>query len=187
MDLDGDGRGEFGSFRELSGAVWPRVPEAADSTAESPPTGVPSGALRVGTGELLNPPVLSGALRTINSSGHVMRSGWLFCIYLPTRAGGTITADLDALMEEWSVVDPDAAELTYVVYAWRACRRSRSAGTFMVSANGSIYGCTTACYSGEDGGPRPGAAFTTGGLDAIGATPADGVAGQDGHVWRLVN
>jgi prepilin-type N-terminal cleavage/methylation domain-containing protein len=61
-DVDNDGTGEFGTFRELSGAVAVRT--AADGTN----TG----------GSVLNPTNLSGAFRTLNANAEVSRSGYLF-------------------------------------------------------------------------------------------------------------
>src|SRR5882672_3259129 len=68
-DVDNDGSGEFGMFRELSGAIGVR--NAANGTPG--PT-------------VLNPPVLSGAFRTFNAGNEVSRSGYLFHMILPGAA-----------------------------------------------------------------------------------------------------
>ena len=66
-DTDKDGTGEFGSFVELSGASEVR------------------GSATVGK---LNPPVLSGAFRTPDTTtGFVSRSGFYFKICLPMVDG----------------------------------------------------------------------------------------------------
>ena len=70
-DADKDGAGEFGMFRELSGGVAVRT--AADGSA----TG----------GSVMNPPVLSGAFRTLNGNGEVSRSGYLYKMFLPASDG----------------------------------------------------------------------------------------------------
>ena len=68
-DADSDGAGEFGMFRELSGGVGVRT----DSTGTA--------------GSTLNPPVLSGAFRTLNANAEVSRSGYLYKMFLPNSAG----------------------------------------------------------------------------------------------------
>src|SRR2546425_4615992 len=50
-DVDNDGTGEFGLFRELSAAIGVRTVAAAGTV-----------------GAVLNPPVLSGAFRTFNAA-----------------------------------------------------------------------------------------------------------------------
>src|SRR6185436_20748779 len=80
-DVDNDGTGEFGLFRELSGGVGVRT--AADAST---------------VGNVLNPPVLSGAFRTMNAAGEVSRSGYLFHMVLPGAAGiGVVEAPTGAL------------------------------------------------------------------------------------------
>src|SRR5437762_644597 len=59
-DVDADGTGEFGLFRELSGAA-----------------GVRANAAGTSLGAVLSPPVLSGAFRTFSTFGEVSRSGYL--------------------------------------------------------------------------------------------------------------
>ena len=73
-DVDTDGTGEFGMFRELSGAVGVRT--ANDGSA---------------VGNVLNPPVLSGAFRTFNGNSEVSRSGYLFHMFLPGTGDFTAT------------------------------------------------------------------------------------------------
>ena len=69
-DVDTDGTGEFGLFREMSGAIGVRT------------------VVQAGTvGSVLNPPVLSGAFRTFNAGNEVSRSGYLFHMILPGEIG----------------------------------------------------------------------------------------------------
>ena len=68
-DADSDGAGEFGMFRELSGGIGVRTDAAGTA------------------GSALNPPVLSGAFRTLNDTAEVSRSGYLYKIFLPGVAG----------------------------------------------------------------------------------------------------
>jgi prepilin-type N-terminal cleavage/methylation domain-containing protein len=69
-DVDSDGTGEFGMFRELSGAIGVRTSTTASTV-----------------GAVLNPPVLSGAFRTFNATSEVSRSGYLFKMFMPGTAG----------------------------------------------------------------------------------------------------
>jgi len=64
IDVDGDGRGEFGFLAELSGAVaLPRSDSA------------------------LQPPVISGAYRIVRPDGTASRSGYRFRLFLPDAQG----------------------------------------------------------------------------------------------------
>lgn len=103
-DRDSDGKGEFGFFTELGGVL-------------SIPT-------QGGTGNILNPPVLSAALGTTSraNGGIAIHSGYHFQIHLPA-GNGTGPA-----IEETGVVTPpigsateiDAQEARWAAYAWPA-------------------------------------------------------------------
>ena len=70
-DLDNDGAGEFGLFRELSGAAGVRTTRNASAT-----------------GAVLNPPVLSGAFRLLDVRGNVTRSGYVLPSSKPSGSAG---------------------------------------------------------------------------------------------------
>jgi hypothetical protein len=66
LDTDGDGKGGFGWLGELAGIT----PLRSDTT-----------------GRRLDPPVLSKAFGEVQT-GHVQRSDYLFCLWLPSVGGG---------------------------------------------------------------------------------------------------
>ncbi|MEE8107417.1 MAG: prepilin-type N-terminal cleavage/methylation domain-containing protein [Planctomycetota bacterium] len=157
-DENGNGVGEYGTFAEMSGGV-----------------GVRGGAT-------LNPPVLSTAFRTVNGSGEVSRSGYMYAIYLPDSAadgskelagGGADVANLDA----------DLCETTWCAYAWPANQGNTGNRTFFVNQGGDIITCEDPAYSGPNAGPIAEAAFQDAGTTITGAT-ATGMTGRDGNLWR---
>jgi prepilin-type N-terminal cleavage/methylation domain-containing protein len=172
-DVDNDGAGEYGLFRELSGAIAVRT--AANGTA--------------GT-VLLNPPVLSGAFRTVSTAGEVSRSGYMFHMILPGAAGigvvepaltGTFTANLDINLSETS----------WCCYSWPASYSTSGNRTFFVNQTGDIVGTETSTYSATGTcatAALAGAAFKTGGaLTNITGLVAVGTRGRDNNVWKQIN
>jgi len=132
-DTDGDGKGEYGFFGELSAECFVR-----------------------GTQKQLDPPVLSGAYRVVDEHGVVRRSGYCFRIFLPGRDGAHVTERASpqrsvvvprpadqrtgypccgtrrVAMAEVAVAGPietDAAEQRWYAYAWpihAGCTGTRS-------------------------------------------------------------
>ena len=171
-DVDNDGSGEFGLFRELSGAVGVR--NVADASTQ---------------GSVMNPPVLSGAFRTFNTNHEVSRSGYLFHMVLPGAAGLGVmevsgTAGLAAAL------DPDLAETSWCCYAWPASYSTSGNRTFFVNQTGDIIGTDFATYSGTQAfvASNAGSAFKTGGgLTNITGLVAVGTRGRDGQLWKQIN
>jgi prepilin-type N-terminal cleavage/methylation domain-containing protein len=166
-DTDQDGTGEFGSFREMSGAWDVR------------------GDANVG---IMNPPVLSGAFRTVVSTGDgaVSRSGYFFKMLLPQGNGTGICVDDDPA--DFASVDADLAETTWCCYAWPVNYGNSGNRTFCVNQSGDIITTEDRTYSG----PIPatwtaGAAFLTSVADSITSRLAVGTAGNDGNLWKQVN
>jgi prepilin-type N-terminal cleavage/methylation domain-containing protein len=170
-DVDNDGSGEFGMFRELSGAIGVR--NAADGTPSA---------------SILNPPVLSGAFRTFNANSEVGRSGYLFHMILPGAAGigvlevstGTLAANLDN----------DLAETSWCCYAWPASYSTSGNRTFFVNQTGDIVGTEFANYSATNAftAANAGAAFKSGGsVTKITGLVAVGTKGRDNNVWKQIN
>ncbi len=178
-DVDRDGTGEFGLFRELSGAAPIRT--AADGTF----TG----------GTTLNPAVLSGSFRTFsNVFGEVSRSGYLFKIYVPA-ADGTAMEELnltDAFGGTAGAVGSDLAETTWCAYAWPASYANSGNRTFFVNHGGDITGTEFSGYTGATGGMvlnKAGYAFigTGGSVYSITGRAAIGTIARDGQRWKQVN
>jgi hypothetical protein len=159
-DRDRDGCGEYGSFRELSGACDVR------------------GDAKVG---VLNPPVLSGAFRAPTPEGAIVRSGYHYAIYLPDSRGGGVNPDAHG----YAHLDDDLAETTWCAYAWPVNQGESGRRVFFINQCGDVLTTETTGYSASKP-PPPGAAFLTGG-DTITGEMAVGKGGQDGNVWRHVN
>ncbi len=174
MDADGDGVGEYGTLRDLLGR---------GNLRESP-----GDALSTGRQEAT--PALELAIAQFSSwSGGLVRAGYLYRVDLPGpggRAGRNRRGSDDFTPE--GVIDPDSAETTWCCYAWPA-DRPKGRPVYFLSRGGALYAtdCEGRVYTGWASGPRPGAAFTSGGLDAVTGAPADGELGQDGNVWVRVN
>jgi hypothetical protein len=169
-DADNDGTGEFGCFRELSGA------------------GDIRGEERIGN---LNPPVLSGRFRTPDEKGYISRSGYYFAIYLPGYRGAGVNADAHG----YQGIDSDLAETTWCAYAWPVNYGNSGHRTFMVSQTGDIVATEDGEYTGS-AGPAPDAAFRPpraqdgedlGADGGIRGPMAVDEEGADGNVWKRVN
>ena len=172
-DVDSDGTGEFGMFRELSGAQAVRT--AADGT---------------GGTSVLNPPVLSGAFRTMNAKFEVSRSGYLFKMFLVGTAGIAVgeTADTTAFT---SATDPDLSETSWCCYAWPASYGNSGNRTFFVNQSGDITGTELSTYTATDAikVATAGNAFKAGGggVTKITGLQAIGTKGRDGQTWKQIN
>jgi prepilin-type N-terminal cleavage/methylation domain-containing protein len=166
-DVDGDGTGEFGGFREMSGA-WNIRNDA-----------------NVGP---LRPPVLSGAFRTpvASGDGSVSRSGYYFRLLLPQVNGAGIC--VDGNVANFASVNADLAETTWCCYAWPVNFGNSGNRTFCVNQSGDIVTTEDSTYSGPlPAALSPGAAFLTAISASITSQLAVGTTGGDGNLWRQVN
>ena len=173
-DVDNDGSGEFGYFRELSGAVGVRND-----------VGAPAGSL-------LNPPVLSGAFRTVSSAGEVSRSGYIFHMILP-KADGTAIMEPSLSGTGPVLADSNNCETTWCCYTWPASYSTSGNRSFFVNQTGDIVGTEDKTYTGSALTVLPGAggwssAFKTGSAATkITGLVAVGTKGLDGNVWKQIN
>ena len=178
VDVDRDGVGEHGLFRELTGAAGLRT--TGDGSA---------------LGAALRPAALSGSFATLNSDGEVTRSGFHFKVFLPNAQGRAVSeSSLSALEASGAaVIDSDLAETTWCAYAWPARGGATGTHTFFVSQRGDITRSERepALRSGPNGieVSEAGYAFVAGGGPAsqITGVVAYGALGRDGKVWRRVN
>jgi prepilin-type N-terminal cleavage/methylation domain-containing protein len=165
-DEDSDGTGEFGVFDELSGGEQVRS-----------------------TGTFIQPPVLSGAFKTVDGDGEVSRSGYIFQMYLPDASGVGVPEDDDGGMST-GTPDEDLAETTWCCYAWPANYNNSGNRTFFVNQTGDVTSTTSSDYSGGDNAGSnltADAAFLTSTTDSITGNVAIGTAGGDGNTWKQVN
>jgi type II secretory pathway pseudopilin PulG len=172
IDVDLDGTGEFGFFRELSGAYGTRVDAG--------------GTVTVGA---LTPASLSGSFRVISAAGTVNRSGYLFKMYLPGDSGvGVEEAPTGPLLGD---VFSDSAEVTWCAYAWPVTHDNSGSRTFFVNQSGNMCYTDDKLYSGSGfvAATGPGAAFqgVGGSISKMTGLIAIGTVGRDGNVWRQVN
>ena len=159
-DTDNDGTGEYGGFFELSAGGLGRLTK------------------------ILNPPVLSGAFRILNSAGEVSRSGYFFHMYLPDNTGNGV-AEPAAGYSGSTGINADLAETTWCAYAWPVNYGQSGNRTFFTNQAGDVINTEFATYSGTTKGPGPDAAFQASG--AITGAVAIGVAGADTNIWKQVN
>lgn len=171
VDQDGDGQGEYGFFRELTGVAVPRTK---------------SSRLRVGD-------VFSGSFGLVDANGVVSKSGYCYIMYLPTADGPAIT-EAGGL----PAADPDnanAQETRWACYAWPIDYASTGYRCFVVNQQGQVYqasneaGPSLGIYDGAPDIPPPGAAFVPNGgkeanLDS--RFPLPGETGSDGQSWAQV-
>jgi prepilin-type N-terminal cleavage/methylation domain-containing protein len=171
-DVDNDGTGEFGMFRELSGAV-----------------GVRTVALGGTVGNVLNPPVLSGAFRTFNAGHEVSRSGYLFHMVLPGAAGIGVPETSSGAFG--AALDSDLAETSWCCYAWPSSYSTSGNRSFFVNQTGDITGADVTTYSGTGAlgtAATAGNAFKAGGAATnITGLVAVGTRGRDGNLWKQIN
>jgi len=167
VDQDGDGQGEYGFFRELTGTAVPRTK-----------------ASRLDVGD-----VFSGTFGSLDANGVVGRTGYCFLLYLPTDAGPALTeaGGLPAANPD----NANAQETRWACYAWPLMYASTGYRCFVVTHQGEVYqasnelGPSTGVYSSPANMPPPGAAFVPNGrennLDSRFPRPAE--VGADGQSW----
>lgn len=171
IDIDNDGTGEFGFFRELSGAYGMR------SNAD--------GSNTIGT---LNPPALSGSFRVISASGTVNRSGYLFKAFLPNSTGDGVGENATGVLT--GSVDADNSEISWVAYAWPVTHDNSGSRTYFINQASNMTWTNDSAYTGSAfvTTAPPGAAFLNGGVNTrVTGNIAIGTTGRDGNMWRQVN
>ena len=171
IDIDNDGTGEFGFFRELSGAYGMRA--NADGTSI------------IGA---LSPPALSGSFRVISPTGTVSRSGYLFKAYLPGAAGVGIGENVNGALA--GSVHADSSEISWCAYAWPVTHDNSGSRTFFVNQTGGMTWTDDSTYYGSNFVivAPPGSAMVSGGPSVqITGRIAIGTIGRDGKMWRQVN
>ncbi len=183
IDENANGAGEYGCFAELAGVANVRVPTTSSSAQ-----------IRI------TPPVLSTAFGNIITTGTlntVVRSGYVFAMYLPDSAAIGVNEDAQTTPGTGggiSGVDPTASEVMWCCYAWPSAYGNSGKRTFFINQGGDVLGTTAATlqYNGSTVLPAWNAAF-----DPAAAAPspvgrmdtpiAANKAGEDGNTWVVVN
>lgn len=178
IDTDSDGGGEYGFFAELSGTIAIRQDDG-------------SGAPTVTGSTPLVPSMLSSALGNVQS-GVVVRSGYVFQIWLPQSGAAPVGAAeaADGGMGT-DVPDPDNSEVFWCAYAWPLDVGSTGNRSFFVNQDGDILQYNnrgTEVYEGLAGGPDYDASYTVAtDMSSPMANAGAGLAATDGEVWAVVN
>jgi len=183
IDTDADGGGEYGYFAELSGQVPMRV-----SAAGFP---VPGAA---GVDEL-NPAIMSSAFGNLNGTSQVVRSGYMFQMFLPaaTVGGlvGGIAEDPGPLPAGGKLAGPfpgpNNCEVLWSCYAWPINASQTGNRAFFVNQEGDLLQTQNRgalAYNGIIATPAFDAIHTVGGdmssQLSIGGIPAPS---QDLNIW----
>jgi prepilin-type N-terminal cleavage/methylation domain-containing protein len=180
IDCNANGQGEYGFFSEMSGQQGVR-------------TGNPdnAGGCSVSTVRV-TPPVLSAAFGAVNASGHVVRSGYVFRLSLPSTSKDFLH---EQAMGAYPAVSPSQAEVLWCVYAWPATYGNSGKRTFFINQQGDVLSTNNLVrrYTGTGGTaviPSGSAAFRTG-VTSMGGSPgvSSGTASNanDGQLWTVVN
>ena len=168
IDADGDGKGEYGFFGELSG----KQPVRKDENGG------------VGTATI-TPPVLSTAFGKVLGR-RVERSGYVFQMFLPA-ADGSAVGEASNGGADGIAVDPQRAEELWCAYAWPVDETS-GRRCFFVNQSGDVLATDNEAqgYFGRDKGPKPNAAFAQGSSGKLDAKRAADEVGGDGARWIVV-
>ncbi|MAG55922.1 MAG: hypothetical protein CMJ83_06500 [Planctomycetes bacterium] len=161
-DRDGDGQGEYGYFGELSGAA------------------------KLPSGHVLDPPILSSRFRAVRG-GVIVHSGYVFRIHL--RNGDDTPLPEAPEGGPPPKVEANAAEIFWTAYAWPQDCGTTGQRAFMVDQSGEIFQTTNdgprQGYSGLDRAPAPNVAGLAPVRNRRRGTLPDR-AGKDGARWTPV-
>lgn len=180
VDADNDGKGEYGTFQEMSGAVGVRkgfVP------------GAPSSSNFSVKGELINPPVLSAAFARVDGIGFTKRSGYAFMIFLPDSAGTagfvheTGPAAAAGFLGGTGSVGVDLSETNWCVYAQPMLLGGTGTRRFFTNQKGDILQSSNDIAKGQAtlAPVQADSAFLGTGMTS---PVAVGSKGRDGDLWR---
>ena len=180
IDTDNDGRGEYGTFLELTGSIGVRRAYsggASDLTVLGP---------------RLDPPMLSSVMARMDANGFVTKSGYAYMTFLPDMA---IPADFvhetgpsttPGLAGGSASIGVDLSENYGVAYAQPVAIGNSGNRRFFTSMRGDILQSSNdVARAGGVGAPIAGASALLGA--GITSAPAVGTVGQDGDVWKTTN
>ena len=159
-DEDQDGVGEYGGLAELTGSAAGRMHAK------------------------LAPPVLHPAFAALNANGETERNGYLYRIYLATKAGAGTGEPAKGFARNGGH-DVNLSETVWCGYAWPARHGLSGKRTFFINQEGDVLATEESAYSGTGAGPAPDAAFTA--ANRIAGATALGTAGADGNRWERVD
>jgi len=183
IDADNDGRGEYGTFLEMTGSVGIRkmyVP------------GAPGGSDFSVLGPKLNPAILTSVMGRVDGSGFATKAGYAFLIYLPDTASPasfiheTGPATTPALSGGSGSIGVDTAESYWCIYAQPVNLGTSGNRRFFTNERGEIMHSPNevAKAAGTATLPAGNSAFLA---DNITSPQALGTRGRDGDLWKTAN
>ena len=183
IDADRDGKGEFGTFLEMTGTVGVRKGFSA---------GPPATSDFSSKGETMNPPVLSSAFSRVDGNGFTTKSGFAFVILLPDSAtpAGFVheagPAGSAGFTGGTNSVGVEMSEVTWCAYAQPMALGGTGTRRFFTNQKGDILHSRNDVAKGQGvNTPIAGnSAFLGGGITS---TVAVGTTGNDGDIWKVTN
>ena len=183
IDNDSDGRGEYGTFLEMTGSVGVRAGYNGGS---------PAGCDFSRKGSPLAPPVLSSVMGSIGADGFATKGGYAYMIFFPDTGDPadfvheTGPASSAGFAGGTGLVGVDLSESYWCCYAQPVAYRNSGNRRFFASHRGDIM------QSSNDVAKAAGTSSAVNGNSAFlasGATSeiAVGTAGRDGDVWKATN
>jgi len=175
IDANNNGAGEYGYFGELSGAQPVRNDEGGG----------------VGT-TVIQPPVLSNAFGnvadTTNAGGGVVRSGYIFQMWLPDTTGAGV-GEATTGGGLGASIDASKAEVMWCCYAWPSAYGNSGKRTFFVNQGGDVLSTKgeAAQYNGVTTMPAQSAAFLGTQSGVMDTKVAANSVGTDTNRWTVVN
>ncbi|MGE3172820.1 MAG: prepilin-type N-terminal cleavage/methylation domain-containing protein [Planctomycetota bacterium] len=177
IDTNNNGAGEYGFFAELSGSVDVRT-----------------------SGQRISPPVLSNAFGNVVAQGEtgpgggeggaVVRSGYIFQMYLPDSGGvGCSEDDAGGDVDGGTPIDAAQSEVLWCCYAWPSSRGNSGKRTFFINQGGDVLASKnlTTAYNGTTARPTYDAAYVGTGTVSMAAQVAANTTAVDGEIWVVVN
>jgi prepilin-type N-terminal cleavage/methylation domain-containing protein len=169
IDANRNGAGEYGFFGELAGTVAPRIDEAG----------------AIGGSPVV--PLMMPAFGNL-TNGRVLRSGYVFSIYLPGAGTGAPTAEAATGGALGIAIDALMAESVWCAYAWPGAYGQSGNRAFFTNQVGDVLwaGNSTTRYDG-DVRPLPGdAAYLAGAPNIMTSPAAANTVGNDGQRWVVL-
>jgi len=182
IDADNDGRGEYGTFLELTGTIGVRKAYSG--------SGVPSSDFSA-LGQPLNPPLLSSVMARMDVNGFVTKSGYAYMVFLPdaTLPAGFVhetgPSSTPGLGGGSNSIGVDLAESYWIAYAQPVAVGNSGNRRFFSSMRGDILQSPNEGKFGGVGAAINGASALRG--TGITSEPAVGTTGQDGELWKTAN
>jgi prepilin-type N-terminal cleavage/methylation domain-containing protein len=182
IDADLDGRGEYGTFAEMTGATGVRRAYIVAS----------GGSDFSALGAKMNPPVLTSVMARTDAQGFASKAGYAFMIYLPDTSDPhgfvheTGPSETPGLAGGSAAIHVDGAEVYWCIYAQPMNRGTSGNRRFFANQRGEIMHSTNdvAQAAGTTVPPAGNSAFLG---DNITAPSALGTLGRDGDVWKAAN